>query len=97
MDRSSSYRLRWANLYRSGQGCLRTAAAAPLEGGRLSEKNLRRDEAEGLRRRWRNTAEKSGSVCRHNGLFFAIATVGETWDGIGQAVDRLRTRTRWLG
>lgn len=45
----------------------------------------------------RNTAEKSRRVCRHNGLFVAIPTVGENRDGIGQAVDRLRTRTRPIG
>ena len=37
----------------------------------------------------RNTAEKSRRVCRHNGLFAAIPTVGENRDGIRQAVDRL--------
>lgn len=45
----------------------------------------------------RNTAEKSRRVCRHNGLFVAIPTVGENRDGTGQAVDRLRTRTRPIG
>lgn len=50
-----------------------------------------------LRRRWRNTAEKSRDVCRHNGLFVAIPTVGENRDGIRQAEDRLRTYTRPIG
>lgn len=45
----------------------------------------------------RNTAEKSRRVCRHNGLFAAIPTVVENRDGAGQAVDRLRTRTRPAG
>nr|DAO34561.1 MAG TPA: hypothetical protein [Caudoviricetes sp.] len=54
-------------------------------------------EARTPRDRPRNTAEKSRRVCRHNGLFVAIPTVGENRDGIGLAVDRLRTRTRWRG
>lgn len=45
----------------------------------------------------RSTAEKSRRVCRHNGLFVAIPTVVENRDGIRQAVDRLRTRTRPVG
>lgn len=45
----------------------------------------------------RDTEEKSRRVCRHNGLFVAIPTVVENRDGIRQAVDRLRTRTRPVG
>ena len=97
MARSSSYRLGWANLYRSGQGPLRTAAGASLEGRGVPEEIVGEGEARTPRDRPRNVAEKSGRVCRHNGLFVAIPTVGETWDGIRQAVDRLRTRTRWRG
>ena len=41
--------------------------------------------------------KSGGGVCRHNGLFVAIATVAENRDGIGQAVRRFRTRTRWRG
>ena len=65
-----------------GAGGLRTAAGAALEGGRLSEENAygaedrSSDGDGGIRRKSR------GDVCRHNGLFVAIATVGETWDGI---------------
>ena len=42
------------------------------------------------RGRSRNLAEKVVDVCRHNGLFLAIPTVRETWDGIGHAVRRSR-------
>lgn len=94
MARSSSYRMRWANLYRSGQGRLRTAAGASLDGRIVPEKIVGEGAARTLRDQPRNTAEKSRRVCRHNGLFVAIATVGENRDGIGLAVGRSRTSTR---
>ena len=86
MARQSSYRLGRANLYRSGQGRLRTAAGASLEGRRVPKEVVGEGGAERLRRRWRNTAEKRGGVCRHNGLFVAIPTVGENRDGIGHGM-----------
>lgn len=60
MGRPSSYRLRWANLYRSGQGRLRTAAGASLEGRRVrrrpSERATpgRRETAPGIPRKSRD-------------------------------------------
>lgn len=95
--RSSSYRLRWASLYRPDRGRLRTAAAASLEGLRVPEKIIGDGGARTPRDLPRNTAEKWGRVCRHNGLFVAIPTAGENRDGIGQAVGRTRTRTRLIG
>lgn len=72
MARSSAYVLRWASLYRSGPGRLRTAAGASLEGRGVPEEVVGEGEARAPGDRPRSVAEKSGRVCRHNGLFVAI-------------------------
>nr|DAY01379.1 MAG TPA: hypothetical protein [Caudoviricetes sp.] len=63
---------RRANLYRSGQGRLRTAAGASRRGRRVPGEIVSEGGARTPRDRPRNTAEKQGRVCRHNGLFLAI-------------------------
>lgn len=96
-ERWEGGRLGWANLYRSRGDRLRTAAAAARRSRTTAKEGLKRTAAREPRDRPRNVAEKSGRVCRHNGLFVSIPTVGENRDGIRLAVDRLRTRTRWRG
>nr|DAR13445.1 MAG TPA: hypothetical protein [Caudoviricetes sp.] len=89
--------LGWANLYRSDRGRLRTAAGASRRSRTTTEERIGETAARTSRRWPRNTAEKSRRVCRHNGLFVAIATVGETRDGIRHAAGRTRTYTRPIG
>ena len=62
---------------------------APWSADNRTEGGLR-GRAGAPRDRPRNLAEKVVDVCRHNGLFLAIATVSETWDGIRHAVRRSR-------
>nr|DAV71021.1 MAG TPA: hypothetical protein [Caudoviricetes sp.] len=72
---------------RSGTSTYRPRAAGRTEAA-VADGKLGRDAGQ-LWGRWRNTAEKSDDVCRHNGLFVAIPTVRETWDGIRHAVYRV--------
>lgn len=72
---------------RSGTSTYRTEAGGRIEDVVADGKPGR--EVGQLWRGWRNLAEKSDDVCRHNGLFVAIPTVAENRDGIRQAVSRV--------
>ena len=85
-SRADSGGRRGGYLYRSGRDLLRTAAGRGRRGRRTPGAGAGSGRPGGSGHRSRSTAEKQVRVCRHNGLFVAIPTVGENRDGIGHGM-----------